>query len=570
VAVFGATFAFFALIPLLFPPDNPQPAPVAPPPSQPTIPSSPPSHSGGEPTAERPGTVWTVPYSRNPFFTGRERLLALLHDNLTTSKAAALTQAQAISGLGGIGKTQTAVEYAYRYREEYRFVLWANATTHETLIADFVTLAGVLDLPEKNEQDQNITVAAVKRWLAQHDGWLLILDNADDLAMARDYILPDCKGHILLTTRAQAAGAMANSIEVEKMDKEEGALFLLRRAKVLSADASLDLVPEVDRRNAETIVSEMDGLPLALDQAGAYIEETGCGVATYLDIYRKRRAELLRRRGGLKPDYPLPVASTWSLSFQKVEAANLAAADLLRLCAFLAPDAIPEEIITAGESDLSQNLQSLVEDPLKLPDAIGELRKYSLVRRNPDQELTIHHLVQAVLKASMDDETPRAWAERAVRAVNSAFPYVKVATWPQCKRYLPHAQACAELVSEYEFEFPEAARLLNQAASYLFDHALYVQAEPLYQRTLAIREKLLGPEHPDTATSLNNLTELYRTQGKYEQAEPLYHCAHVAEKTLPLRKRHHWSYVIKAASYLHSRERKDTFIRKERGDKSMM
>jgi hypothetical protein len=187
VAVLGATFAFFALIPLLFPPDNPQPAPVAPPPSQPTIPPSPPSHPGGEPAAERPGTVWTVPYSRNPFFTGRERLLTLLHDNLTTTKAAVLTQAQAISGLGGIGKTQTAVEYAHRYRDEYRFVLWASATTRETLIADFVTLADVLDLPEKNEQDQNITVAAVKRWLAQHDGWLLILDNADDLSMARDY-----------------------------------------------------------------------------------------------------------------------------------------------------------------------------------------------------------------------------------------------------------------------------------------------------------------------------------------------------------------------------------------------
>ncbi len=176
--------------------------------------SSPPSHPGGEPATERPGTVWTVPYSRNPFFTGRERLLVLLHDNLTTSKAAALTQAQAISGLGGIGKTQTAVEYAYRYRDEYGFVLWANATTRETLIADFMTLAGVLDLPEKNEQDQNITVAAVKRWLAQHEEWLLILDNADELAMARDYVPTGGKGHILLTTRAQAAGAIANSIEV--------------------------------------------------------------------------------------------------------------------------------------------------------------------------------------------------------------------------------------------------------------------------------------------------------------------------------------------------------------------
>ena len=222
-----------------------------------------------------------------------------------------------------------------------------------------MTLAGVLDLPEKNEQDQNIIVAAVKRWLAQHDEWLLILDNADDLAMARDYTHVGGKGHILLTTRAQAAGAMARNIEVEKMDKEEGTLLLLHRANVLPENVPLEQAPEVDRRNAETIVSEMDGLPLAIDQAGAYIEETGCSVATYLDIYRKQRAELLKRRGGLKPDHPLPVAGTWSLSFQKVEATNPAAADLLRLCAFLAPDAIPEEIITADEPGLGQNLRPL-------------------------------------------------------------------------------------------------------------------------------------------------------------------------------------------------------------------
>src|SRR6266852_9626000 len=116
--------------------------------------------------------VWNVPFRRNPFFTGREPIVTQVHSLLHAGKTAALSQPPAISGLGGIGKTQTAVEYAYRYREEYRFVLWANATTRETLIADFVTLAGVLDLPEKNEQDQNIIVAAVKRWLAQHDGWL--------------------------------------------------------------------------------------------------------------------------------------------------------------------------------------------------------------------------------------------------------------------------------------------------------------------------------------------------------------------------------------------------------------
>src|SRR5260221_8800096 len=119
-----------------------------------------------------PSHAWNVPYQPNPFFTGREELIKQLHDNLMNRKAVALTQA--ISGLGGIGKTQTAVEYAYRYRDEYHDVLWVNAATRDTLITSFLDLAHQLNLPEKDEQDQNITVQAVKRWLEQHGHWLLM------------------------------------------------------------------------------------------------------------------------------------------------------------------------------------------------------------------------------------------------------------------------------------------------------------------------------------------------------------------------------------------------------------
>ncbi len=237
-----------------------------------------------------PAQVWHVPFRRNPFFTGREQLLHSLHENLTQTGAAALTQAQAISGLGGIGKTQTAVEYAYRYRDEYQAILWVSAATQNTLMADFVTLAGTLDLPEKNEQDQNLTVRAVKRWLAQHAHWLLMLDNADDLQVVEEFVPTGGKGHILLTTRDHAPGALAQSVEVQQMDQDEGSLLLLRRARLLAASASLDQAPPQERSSAEAIVSEMDGLPLALDQAGAYMEETQCGLAAYLDRYRSIRA----------------------------------------------------------------------------------------------------------------------------------------------------------------------------------------------------------------------------------------------------------------------------------------
>ncbi|MFL5697142.1 MAG: TIR domain-containing protein [Ktedonobacteraceae bacterium] len=135
-----------------------------------------------------PLQIWNVPYQRNPFFTGREDILTYLYDKLNTDQTAALTQPQAISGLGGIGKTQTAVEFAYRYRENYEAILWVKADSHELLVSDFVSIAGELSLPEKDIQVQSKVVDAVKRWLKIHSHWLLIFDNADDIAMLYDFL----------------------------------------------------------------------------------------------------------------------------------------------------------------------------------------------------------------------------------------------------------------------------------------------------------------------------------------------------------------------------------------------
>jgi hypothetical protein len=468
------------------------------------------------------GSLWTVPYRRNPFFTGRESLLKDLHDHLTATRTATLTQPQAISGLGGIGKTNIAVEYAYRHEPDYRAVLWVNAATRETVIADYVTLAAQLQLPEKEAPDQTITVAAVKDWLENTSDWLLIFDNADDLALVEDFLPVKGHGHLLLTTRAQAPGTLARSIEVEEMDTQEGTLLLLRRAKVLAPNAPLDQASLEDRTSAEAIVHAMDGLPLALDQAGAYIEETACGLVTYLERYQHQPIPLLQRRGVSGKDHPLPVAKTWSLSFGQVEGQSPAAADLLHLCAFLAPDAIPEELMVEGARELTPPLQPLATTSSLLDEAIAILRRFSLLRRNPqDHTLWVHRLVQAILRASLSEHTQQEWAERTVRAVNQAFPTVSFETWPACQRCLPHAHACADLITHYRLVFPEAADLLNQAATYMYDRGLYTEAEPLYQGALEIREQVLGAMHPDTAISLNNLARLYHAQGKYEQAEPL-------------------------------------------------
>jgi tetratricopeptide (TPR) repeat protein len=462
------------------------------------------------------GPLWNVPIARNPFFTGREKVLGDVERGLRASGMVALT------GMGGMGKTQIAAHFAHKHRDDYSAVLWASAASQATLVSDVAAIATLLNLPEKDEKDQALVVAAVKGWLESNGGWLLILDNATDLAAVREFIRQAAKGHILLTTQAHATGDF-QAIELLDMLPEDGALLLLRRSKTIRADAPLGEVADAARDTAIRISTELGGLPLALDQAGAYIEETGCGLASYLDLYRQRRAELLKRRGAFGPDHPESVGTTFALSFEKIAGANPAAADLLRSCAFLHPDAIPEEIFTQGAAELGPNLGPIAADPLKLNVAFAEILKFSLLRRDPDAKtLSIHRLVGVTIQDGLTKEEKRQWAERTVRAANRTFPHVEFANWAQCERLLPQALACASLIEGYAFEFREAARLLNQAGYYLHERARFSDAEPLLRRALAVWEKVLAADHPDVATGLNNLALLYKDQGKYAEAEPLY------------------------------------------------
>ncbi len=473
--------------------------------------------------SESSARIWNIPYARNLYFTGREEVLQHLHDTLLSTGTAALTQPQAISGLGGLGKTQTAVEYAYRYRDFYSIVLWVRADAYEMLVSDFVTLAGLLHMPEKDEEDQSRVVRAIKRYLESNSQWLLILDNVEDLEMVSAFIPVGAQGHTLLTTRTPTTGTIAQGVEIERMEPTVGAWFLLHRAKLLALDAPLEKASVTDQARAKDIVEVMDGLPLALDQAGAYIEETACSLSDYLALFRTRRTALLKRRGRLVANHAEPVATTWSLAFEKVEQSNPAAADLLRLCAFLHPDAIPEALILEGAAELGPVLEPVVNDSMEFNDAIHELRRFSLVRRDSELRLlTIHRLVQAVLKDRMDEQTQRQWAERAVRAVNAAFPEGTFAHWERCQQYLPHALAAAQLIEDYGFSFPEATQLLTHAGCYLKERAEFEQAEPLTKHALFISEQTCGDAHPATAAALHNLAGLYADQGRYAEAEPLH------------------------------------------------
>jgi transcriptional regulator with XRE-family HTH domain len=445
--------------------------------------------------------LWTVPYARNPHFTGRDELLTFLEqrlspqqtsDQTTSVRQAALTQTLAIKGLGGIGKTQIAVEYAYRAhaQERYTHILWITAANSESILTSFLELANHLpDFITKDETDQRKLVAAIIGWLEEcEQPWLLIFDNADEPSLVQPYLPRRGNGSILLTTRASAVGALAPSIEVDTMGVLEGSQLLLRRAHRF-AYASDEEINE-----AANIAVALGQFPLALDQAGAYIEETECTLHDYFEIYQQHRYALLARRGTQATGYPDSVATTWSLSFEHVELVNPAAAELLHLCALMAPDHIPEELLTQGAPYWSPLLQQAVADPLTFNQLLEPLLSFSLVKRlSKDHLLSMHRLVQVVRMEAMTAQEQQQWAERLVRAVNAIFPHNPedpVAAWPRYQRYLEQVQACDTLIQQHQLQLPEAAEVLERTGTYLRERALYTLAEPLYQKALTTRERL--------------------------------------------------------------------------------
>jgi tetratricopeptide (TPR) repeat protein len=493
-----------------------------------------------------------------------------LHKALKSNKTAAISQPLAISGLGGIGKTQTAVKYAYQYWDEYKYILWANADSLETLIPDFVTIAKMLNLPNKDAKEQNLVINSVKLWLETVGEWLLIFDNADKPELIEDFFPSKPKGHILVTSRAQLFQNLniMTPVELDKLEPEESIQLLLKRTGR----------KDVERAEYEAIkqlAEEFDYLPLAMEQAGAYISQRKSSFQDYLSSYLTRGLELLEKfppvtgRDTNIDKNRKTVAKTWSLNFEEVEKASPEAADLLYASAFLSHDNIPFEIISNGAMELgealSSSLKNIKTDPLIIEDILDPLTKFSLIHRNPGKSLySIHRMVQVVLRDRMDETDQRMWSERVAKAVNCAFPEVEFSNWKTCDILLPQAKTCSELIDKYGFENPEAANLLNGAGCYLrvrarfeeahpffiraleirekifkpdsqeiakslnslaglyLDRGKYAESEPLYKRALEIRERILKPDHPDVAKSLNNLAVLYQAQGKYEDSEPLF------------------------------------------------
>ncbi len=223
---------------------------------------------------------------------------------------------------------------------------------------------------------------------------------------------------------------------------------------------------ELERQAARELASELDGLPLALEQAAAYVAAIQASYGQYLAGYRTRKLGLLERLGPVTGAYPATVAKTWLINFEQVEAASKPAADLLRLTAMLDPNEIPFELLTKGAKELGQPLCEAINpsDPLSVHEVLEPLARFSLVGIDTEgRTYSIHRLVQGVVKDAMGGEGRRLGAERAVRAMNAAFSSVEVSSWPVCERLVPQAIAGSRLIEDFGLQCEEAGDLLNQA-----------------------------------------------------------------------------------------------------------
>jgi tetratricopeptide (TPR) repeat protein len=444
---------------------------------------------------------------RNPNFTGREDILAQLRTALTSGQIAAWKQA--LTGLGGTGKSQIAAEYAYRYQGDYRFIWWLQSEEPAALASNYAGLAQELELPEKSSSDQTATIAAVKRWLGENRNWVLIFDNVKAPEDIEAYLPREGTGHVVITSRNPNWGGSAGVLPIKVFKRSESVDFIIKRTK------------QESQEHADELANALGDLPLALEQAGAYMEERAVSLADYLKLFGERRPEVLER--GKPTAYPKTIATTWDISLQAIKDDLPEATDLIKLFAFLAPDDIPRSLLIEGAQDLPEPLKSVMQDSIRLNDAVAALRRYSLINVADDM-FSIHRLMQAVTQDSLDEDEKKRWAEAAVKLVNKAFPNDSddVRTWPVCSSLIAHALASTKLAEELEVAPKETTRLLNQAGHYLRGRANLLEAEALYERALAIDEKVYGPDHNMVAIDVNNLGLVLSSLGDLQGAKKLY------------------------------------------------
>ncbi len=480
--------------------------------------------------------VSNIPIRVPEHFLGRDDALAEIGAALKRGKGrVAITT---LHGMRGVGKTVLAAAYADRHRADYRAMWWVRAETPDTMRADLVSLGVRLGWVAADEKEEPALVVVRERLRHEGEGLLLIYDNAISTGEVEPWLPLGGVAHVLATSNAPDWGEIAVPVEIKAWPVEVGADYLLGRTG-----------RDRERMGAEALSNALGGLPLACEQAAAYCGRTGIALGDYCKRFDDAPARML----DTEKDAPVryhdrrTVAKTFALAIEEAAKLHPAAEQLITYAAMLAPDAIPLLLFSQAREKFGEPLASQLASG-GLDEAIAALRAFALVDREtiPDERdpsvmtetIRLHRLVRIAAAARRQAKEPEAARRVLVEAMAAVYPrdvYENPNAWPHARRLDavaldlvggPHKpSAGAETATSF---------LLDQLASYRQEAlAAYVAAQPLFERALAIREKVLGLEHPDTATSLRNLAVLRHVRGDLGGARPLFERAlAIYEKTL--------------------------------------
>jgi hypothetical protein len=296
-----------------------------------------------------------------------------------------------VRGIGGVGKTQLATEYAYAHATHYDVVWWIAAEEPTSLPDQFAALAARLELDPV--ADPEALRDQVHDALRSVPGWLLIFDNANAVRDIQPWLPsvplpPGIPGHVIVTTRRGGFAALGQVMDLDVIDLSDAVRLLRSR------------VPDLGQDIGERIAAELGRLPLALEQAAAYLDRTQMPGQEYLDLLRRRAADLYAR--GQVTDRTDTIATLWDISLERISSESPAAVQLLDVCAYLAPEPIPLDLFTAHPGELPEPLASAAADKLAFADTIAVLVDYSMAKRTTTG-LQLHRLVQATIRARHDD-----------------------------------------------------------------------------------------------------------------------------------------------------------------------
>jgi tetratricopeptide (TPR) repeat protein len=469
----------------------------------------------GMPPALVPAIWGNVP-QRNKNFTGRVDILASLRQGAVSRITAVLPDPgqedplpQGVQGLGGVGKTAIAIEYAYRYRSDYDLVWWIRADQLASARAGLAALASRLGLETATAAGIDGAIAAVLDALRRGDPfrrWLLIFDNADQPEEIMD-LIPRGPGDVLITSRNHRWDSVINTIPMDVFDRSESKEFLSKRVRKGLTEGEAALLAE-----------QLGDLPLALEQAGAMLSETGMAVEEYLRLLEEHVSGIMAE--GKSPDYPLSMTAAWALSVDALQRQLPQARELLRCCAFFGPEPIPREIFRQGTRPDSASVTEVLTDPILLAKAIRELGRFALVTLD-GRSLSVHRLIQALLREEVPDEDRDTYRHQVHSILAAAVPTNPddARSWPRFRDLLPHiSSAPTELAKSRD---PAVRKLALNTVRYLYQSGDYASCLTLAERFIDQWIADSGPRSGDVLQARRYLGNALRLLGRYEESYSL-------------------------------------------------